>query len=152
MWYWRPRDLWLHHAGSGPTNTANGASEARLCLNKGSSGDTTTSSATNARASNRRCGHGLGTRLFGRRRAFDSHGNYLFAPEKDKAKSAAVLALLVSVVLLSLGGRKLTKLFAVAEDEVHVAVESHEFADKLPAVLDRDTHPVIYELKHLRTL
>jgi hypothetical protein len=33
-----------------------------------------------------------------------------------------------------------------------VAIEGHELPHELPAVLDRDAHPVVDELEHLRPL
>jgi len=79
-----------------------------------------------------------------------SVNNDLLAAEEEKAKHAALLA--VSRGLGRLGGREAAELLAVAEDEVHVAVERHELAHELAPVLDHHPHAVVDELEHLGAL
>lgn len=85
------------------------------------------------------------------RRALDGHGDDLLAAEEDEAEGAAVLTVVV-VGLGALGRGEFSELLAVVEDEVHVAVEGHELADQLTAVLDGHPHPVVDVLEHLQTL
>jgi hypothetical protein len=144
----RPRDLGLHHAGGGSTHAAHRASEPRSCLEQRAGGHTASSGAADAGAgecSARR--RSLGARFVGRRRALDGHGDDLLAAEKEEAERAALLA--VARGLGGLGGREAAELLAVAEDEVHVAVERHELAHELAPVLDRHPHAVVDELEHL---
>lgn len=120
-------------------------------MDKRASRNTTAGSATNPGSRwSRSSRSSFNTGLVGRRRALDGHGNDLFSPEEDEAESAAVLAFLLG--LGALGWGQLAELFAVAEDEIHVTVESHEFADQLAAVLDVDPHPVVDVLEHLGAL
>lgn len=119
-------------------------------LDEGRSRDTTARSTTKAGASKGGGSDGLGTRIIGRRRAFDGHGDDLFATEEDKAKCAALLALVTEVLLGD--GREAAELLAVANDEVHVAIEGHELPDELAAILDGDAHTVVDVLEHLRSL
>jgi hypothetical protein len=147
----RPRDLGLHHAGGGSTNPTYRTSEPRSCLEQRAGGHTAPSGAADARAgegSARR--RGLGAGLVGRWWALDGHGYYLLAAEEEEAERAALLAFTGS--LGGLGGREAAKLLAIAEDEVHVAVERHELAHKLAPVLDRHPHAVVDELEHLGAL
>jgi len=44
--------------------------------------------------------------------------------------------------------RDFPELFAVPENKIHVLIKSHELADKHPAILDRNSHPVIDKLQH----
>ena len=74
------------------------------------------------------------------------------AAEEDEAEGAAVLPVGGVRGLGALGGGELPELLAVAEDEVHVAVEGHELAHQLTAVLDGDPHAVVDVLKHLGAL
>jgi hypothetical protein len=147
----RPRDLGLHHAGGGSTDAAHRASEPRSRLEQRAGGHTASSGAADAGAgecSARR--RSLGARFVGRRRALDGHGDDLLAAEKEEAERAALLA--VARGLGGLGGREAAELLAVAEDEVHVAVERHELAHELAPVLDRHPHAVVDELEHLGAL
>lgn len=145
----RPCHLWLHHSGSGSTDAADGARKTRLSLNEWGSRNSSAGSAANAGSSHSSGVNGLGSGLFGRGWTLDSHGNDFFAAEEDEAECATVLALLVVVGFLSFSRRKLAELLAVAEDEIHVAVEGHKLADQLAAVLDCDPHPVVDVLEHL---
>lgn len=147
----RPRDLRLHHAGSGATNTADGTGETGLSLNNGGGRDSSSGGASNSGAGECSGAGGLGAGLFRRRRTLNSHGDDLLAAEEDEAEGAAVFTVGVSG-FLALSRRKFTKLLAVAEDEVHVAVEGHEFSDELTTVLDGDAHAVVDVLEHLGTL
>lgn len=143
--------LWLHHTRRGPTHAADRPSKARLCLYERRCRNPSAGSAANAGSRQGGSADSLGAGLFGRRWALHSHGDDLFSAEEDKAECASVLALLVAG-LLAFGGGKFAELLAVAEDEVHVAVEGHELPHQLPPVLDCDPHPVIDVLEHLRTL
>jgi hypothetical protein len=145
----RSGQLWLHHSRSGTTYSSDRSSKPRLSLNHRSSRNTTPSSPANPRPSGSSRRSSLGTRLVGRRRPLDSHGDDLLATEENETESAAVLAVGRG---LGLRGREAAELLAVAEDEVHVAVEGHELADQLSAVLDGDAHPVVDILEHLRAL
>lgn len=143
--------LWLHHTRRGPTHAADGPSKARLSLNERRRRNPSSGSAANAGSRQGGSVDGLCTGLFRRRWALHGHGNDLFSAEEDEAECAAVLALLVAG-LLAFGRGKLAELLAVAEDEVHVAVEGHKLSNQLPAVLNCDPHPVVDVLEHLRTL
>lgn len=101
----------------------------------------------------------LGAGVVWGRWALDGHRHDLLAAEEDEAEGPAVLALLVGFgggirvrVRGFLRRGQLSKLLAVAEDEVHVAVEGHELPDELAAVLDRDAHAVVDVLEHLGSL
>lgn len=148
----RARDLRLHHAGGGAADSADRAGESGLGLDDGGGRDTSTGSTSDAGACQSGGTDGLGAGLFRRRRALDGHGDDLLAAEEDEAERAAVLAVGAFGWLLALGRRKLAELLTVAEDEVHVAVEGHEFSDELATVLNGDTHTVVDVLKHLGTL
>lgn len=142
----RTRDLRLHHSRSGPTNTTNRTSKSGLGLNQRPSRNPSPSATTNTGPGNAICSSScLDTGFIGRRRTLNSHGDNFFATEEEKAESAAILALFFR----ALSRWKLPELLAISENEVHVAIESHEFSDQLTAVLDRDPHPIIDVLKHL---
>lgn len=148
----RARDLRLHHARGGAAHTADRAGEAWLSLDDGSGRDTSSGGSANTRAGESGGADCLGAGLFRRRRALDGHGDDLLAAEEDEAERAAVLAVASFGWFLALGRRKFAELLAIAEDEVHVAVEGHEFSDELTTVLNGDTHTVVDVLKHLGTL
>jgi hypothetical protein len=147
-----PRDLGLHHARGRTADSPYGPSKPRSGLEHRAGGQPAPGGAADSRSGKRssHCG-GLGAGLVGRRRALDGHGDDLLAAEQEEAERAALLAV-AGGGLGGLGGREAAELLAVAEDEVHVAVEGHELAHELAAVLDRHAHAVVDELEHLGAL
>jgi hypothetical protein len=113
--------------------------------------NTSPSSTTNSRTSHSSSINSFGARFFRRRRTFNSHGNNLFAAEEEKAECAAVFTVTVGG-FLTFYRWKFAKLFAVAENEIHVAVEGHELSDELTTVLNCYAHTVVDVLKHFGTL
>jgi len=146
-----PRDLRLHHARGRTAHAPNRARETGLGLEERASGHTASGGASDASAGERATASGrLDAGLVRRGRALDGHGDDLLAAEEEEAERPPLLALAGG--LGGLGGRELAELLAVAEDEVHVAIEGHEFPHELSSVLDRHAHPVVDELEHLRPL
>lgn len=148
----RPGDLWLHHPWRGPADSPDRPGKPRLGLDEGRGRHASPRGPAHTWPG--RDGALFGAGVVGGRRALDGHGDDLLAAEEDEAEGAALLAISgggpVRGVFLVRG--EAAEFFAVAEDEVHVAVESHEFAHQLAAVLDRHSHSVVYELQHLRPL
>jgi hypothetical protein len=82
------------------------------------------------------------------RGTLDVERNDALSPNQDQTENSLLLSLLLALAL----GRDLSVLLAIAEHEVHVFVEGHEFAHQRPSIFDSNFHTIVDELEHLTAL
>ena len=86
--------------------------------------------------------------LLGGRRDGRERDDCLTSAEHEAQRALLVLGNLLAV----LPPLRLAKLFAVAENQVHVPIEREQLADKVPLAVDRHLHAVVDVRVHLAAL
>ena len=86
--------------------------------------------------------------VFRRRLAFNRQRYKRFATDHNQPKRSFFLPFFPSLSFL----RKATEFLTIAKNYIHMLIKSHELSNKLPAILECSSHPVIHILQDFAAL